>query len=1012
MNATIELTPELMAGFLDEAREHLAALNTHLMAFEKSAESGPILFDQDDDRQRMTEMFRAAHSLKGLSATFGFGEINQLTHRMETLFDEARNGRRAFDAETLSRLLGCVGVLEELVVQLESPDGPAPDAEKAMHDMEQLMAQAPTAATPTPPGPSAAAPAANAGAAAPTPAGAAPAMPESLLGDAELRKLFIESTREAVEELNGKLLQLEQAADDVLLNEAFRVAHNLKGACGAAGLSDVTRLTHEMESRFDQLRNKQLSLSDGLMSAFFAVADRIGEVVEQVKSDRYAAWSDDEISAIFAPGAAPTPSATTAPTSSGTTANPSEPAAAQSESESAGDAPEQLLPGCAAPADLVRQAGHGYFVRVTFAPEPTDVDFQDLLILNRLKMVGDVLWTSVDLSGGDRGSAAEVDFLVAASDAADLQIETIVAQLRAFKPKDVFIQVFDALYLGDSTNTATPPAVISTAAATPDAPKAPAADATTAVARETAKAPAQSPVAPVAANAARAPATSGGPAASGAPTDAARKPATPTSTATIRVDVERLDQLMNLGGELVINRARFTQMARDLRTLFEGKDVTYVADDVAAQLAQTTVEARALAEGHPAFAGLVDRLASMSAEFAVVHGIVRRVHESRTVMHSFDEAVNTLGRISEGLQKRIMDTRMVPVGPLFQRFNRMVRDIAKELGKKIDFETIGEQTEMDKKMIDDLADPLTHMVRNSADHGIERPEDRVAAGKSATARIVLAAYHQGNNICIEVRDDGKGIDLQRVREKLLERELASEAQIAQMSDRELVQYVFHPGFSTAQQVSDLSGRGMGMDIVKTKIANLNGTVEIDTRPGQGTTVTIRLPLTMAIINALQTRIGGEVYCLPLETVAEIVTLQRSVIRSVQGQQVARIRDSVIPIYMIEDLMQVPQPELRTACRDAAEWTIVIISAGGQRMGLVVDFLIGQEDVVIKSLAENFRNVVGVSGATIMGDGRVSLILDVSQLMNGRAARGADGGARPAPRGARTESSTSGAGATA
>ena len=307
-------------------------------------------------------------------------------------------------------------------------------------------------------------------------------------------------------------------------------------------------------------------------------------------------------------------------------------------------------------------------------------------------------------------------------------------------------------------------------------------------------------------------------------------------------------------------------------------------------------------------------------------------------MNDFGEALHSLNRVSEGIQKRIMETRMVSIGPLFQRFRRVVRDIAKATGKDVDLVLHGEATELDKRMIDELGDPLTHMIRNSVDHGIEGPQDRIKAGKTPLAKITLNAFHCGRHICIEVKDDGRGVNTEAVRKKILERQMATAAEVERMSDKELVQYIFKPGFSTAEKVTDLSGRGMGMDIVMSKLDAINGTVEVESVSGVGCTVTIKLPLTMAIITAIIARIGKGVYAIPLETVAEIIAVPQSEIGYIQRRRVIRVRDRVIPIALFEQIFQCGAAELRTRCKH------------DQSITLVVWLILGANSVALASLA--------------------------------------------------------------
>jgi two-component system chemotaxis sensor kinase CheA len=416
-----------------------------------------------------------------------------------------------------------------------------------------------------------------------------------------------------------------------------------------------------------------------------------------------------------------------------------------------------------------------------------------------------------------------------------------------------------------------------------------------------------------------------------------------------------------------------------------------------------------------------------------IHGHVRRIQneleplrrdlecssQAHDYMEDLFEAIHQLGRVSDGIQQSVMDTRMVPIGPLFARFKRVVRDITRSTGKKARLEIRGENTELDKRMIDELGDPLVHLVRNSVDHGIESPETREAAGKPPEGTVTLDAFHRGNSIVIEVRDDGKGLDADRILRKCLEKGLLTKADAEKMTPQQIYQMIWEPGLSTAEKVTEVSGRGMGMDIVKSKIEELSGTVDISSVPGQGTTITLKLPLTLAILPSLMVEIRGDVFAIPLEAVVEIVSVARNQLNSVQGRQMARVRGRVVSLLRLGDLLAFhgdgarrgsPDPaealteglqgfgspavepcagsgDPRTARGDGVarksasqETTLVIVGEAGDEVGLAVDRVIGEEDVVIKSIAENYENVRGIAGASILGDGRVSLILDIAALV--------------------------------
>jgi two-component system chemotaxis sensor kinase CheA len=322
---------------------------------------------------------------------------------------------------------------------------------------------------------------------------------------------------------------------------------------------------------------------------------------------------------------------------------------------------------------------------------------------------------------------------------------------------------------------------------------------------------------------------------------------------------------------------------------------------------------------------------------------------------------------------------MVPIGPLFTRFKRVVRDITRVNGKSVRLIISGEKTELDKRMIDELGDPLIHMVRNSVDHGIELPEERQAKGKPCEGTVTLDAFHRGNSIFIQVTDDGKGLDPDKILRKALEKGLVTEADAEKMSPHQIFQLIWEPGLSTAEKVTEVSGRGMGMDIVKSKIEDINGTVDLDSTPGQGTRLTIKLPLTLAILPSLMVEVESDIFALPMESVVEIVRVGRRDLTTIQGLWTARIRGRVISLVSLGEVFSWNRPT-RPLSFDG-ETTLVVVGEAGQEIGLAVDRVLGEEDVVIKSMAENYQNVAGIAGASILGDGRVSLILDTSALID-------------------------------
>ena len=380
--------------------------------------------------------------------------------------------------------------------------------------------------------------------------------------------------------------------------------------------------------------------------------------------------------------------------------------------------------------------------------------------------------------------------------------------------------------------------------------------------------------------------------------------------ALLRVDAEKLDSLLNLVGELVINKTRLQQI------------------------------------------GLSNQLQELS------------------------EAIEQMDRVTTDLQGVVMKLRMVPVGQVFNRFPRMVRDLSHSLGKEINLIIQGEETELDRTVIDEIGDPLVHLLRNSIDHGIEKPADRTAAGKNPVGEIRLIARHEGNHVLLLVSDDGKGLKAEAIKQKALEKGLVSKAELDAMDPSDVMRLIFMSGFSTAETVTDVSGRGVGMDVVRTKIEALGGTLELDSTPGQGTRVRIRLPLTLAIIQALLIQVQAETYAIPLGSIDSTINIVPADIRTIQQQEVILLRGQIIPLVRLGRRLGVEQSN---DFGDEQELYVVIVQSGDNKIGLLVDSLVGQQEIVIKSLGTILTGIKQIAGATILGDGQVVLILDVNAL---------------------------------
>lgn len=387
---------------------------------------------------------------------------------------------------------------------------------------------------------------------------------------------------------------------------------------------------------------------------------------------------------------------------------------------------------------------------------------------------------------------------------------------------------------------------------------------------------------------------------------------------TVRVDVKRLDHLMNLIGELVLGKNRLIRIYGDVEERYDGEKF----------------------------------------------------------LEELNQVVSSISTVTTDLQLAVMKTRMLPVGKVFSKFPRMVRDLSRELGKNIDLIISGEETELDKSIVEEIGDPLIHIIRNSCDHGIEVPDVRTANGKSEVGKVELKAYNEGNHIVIEIKDDGKGLDAEMLKKKAIEKGLINERDAESMSEKEAFGIIFRPGFSTAASITNVSGRGVGMDVVKTNVEKLNGIIEIDSEKGVGTTQKLKIPLTLAIMQALLVGVQEEYYAIPLSSVLETVRVSQEEIYTVDGKSVLRLRDEVLSLVRLADIFKVD-----SVLESLNEVYVVIIGLAEQKIGVIVDYLIGQEEVVIKSLGYYLKGTEGIAGATVRGDGKITLIADVAAMMD-------------------------------
>ena len=690
-------------------------------------------------------------------------------------------------------------------------------------------------------------------------------------------QVFFEEAGENLDRMEQQLLAIDiEAADDEELNSIFRCAHSVKGGAATFGFADVAELTHQMETLLDRLRRHELEPTAPMVDVLLQSGDALRS---QLARHQGAGGDPVDTSELLMKIRALV---------SGQALPASAPAAviAKPASVLASTPVETTVPATSA-AKLAR----GLELRVGPLNDPKDAD-------NLVDLFNEIvdLGTIEPLDGGQASDGVRRFKVVTTSsdeDLLDLFTFHVAREQVALLPLTAGFGFHDGAPGAPPVENPPDPGF----GFFDDAPGAPG---------STATANGSSP-APSGASSA----TESNPV---APTRAAGKtekaPAAALESSTLRVSVEKVDQLINLVGELVITQAMLAQNSKQIDT------------------------------------GLYQQLAAGLAD---------------------------LDRNTRDLQESVMSIRMIPMSMVFSRFPRMLRDLAAKLGKKVDFVTQGEATELDKGLVEKITDPLTHLVRNSCDHGIEMPADRLAKGKPETGTITLAASHQGGSIVIEVRDDGRGLSREKLLRKARERGIDAPDS---MTDSEVWNLIFAPGFSTADVVTDVSGRGVGMDVVKKNITALGGTVDIESAEGYGMRVSVRLPLTLAIMDGMSVGIGDEVYILPLSSVIESFQVHEHTIKTVGGTgRVVEVRGDYMPVIDLERLFHVPR-----GGEEKTTSIMVVVEAEGGRVAMLVDELLGQQQVVVKNLEANYRKVDDVSGATIMGDGRVALILDVGSLV--------------------------------
>lgn len=685
-------------------------------------------------------------------------------------------------------------------------------------------------------------------------------------------EIFIDESNEHLESLSDQLMILEKEPDNSdTINEIFRAAHSLKGMAGTMGYKRMQNLTHNMENAFSEVRNGNVKVNSALVDVLFQCLDALQAYVSNIQQYQDEGTEDnkaisDALNAFVASGG-----------------KSLEPEVKQDNTQAADTASADdnfvfAEHEIKAVNEALKRGMHAYKIRVSVDENCILKAARAFLVFKNLEGHGDVIKSEPSVQDIE-DEKFDFDFTIAivTEESADQITKIIksVSEIKSAVAEELSAFPAETESQPNEENTASAAAVKETTVEKKAAPSA----------------------------------------SKNSPSNGTNAAKTKPVGHTVRVDIEKLDVLMNLVSELIIAKN-----------------------------------------------GLVSATSTDDGE-------------SSNVNQNFNEQIEYLERVTTNLHESVMKVRMMPIETVVSRFPRMIRDLSKKLGKKMELYMSGEDTELDRTVIDEIGDPLMHLLRNSADHGLESAEVRKERGKSEVGSIFLDAYQDGNNVVIEVRDDGAGIDVEKVKNKALAKGTITEDQAALMSDKEIIDLLFKPSFSTAEKVTDVSGRGVGLDVVKSKIEALGGDVEVKTVYGQGSTFIIRLPLTLAIIQALMVRLGDEKYAISLGSIQTIEDIPVSEIKYVHAKEVIHLRGNVIPLIRLRDVLEVPGEH-----EEQENITVVIVSKGDKQAGLVVDSLIGQMEIVIKSLGKYISINKMISGATILGDGSVALIIDANALV--------------------------------
>ena len=689
-------------------------------------------------------------------------------------------------------------------------------------------------------------------------------------------EIFMDETKEHLQNLNTQILELEQDPENMdTINEIFRAAHSLKGMAGTMGFKRMQNLTHDMENVFSEVRSGNIKVQPDMIDVLFQCLDALEEYSNNIQETADEGTNDNEplikklndILTANKPGAAEAKPAEAA--------KPAESAPVASSSESTEKWNDIVLDDSQISVikEAQKQGKKVYGINVVIQETCILKAARAFLVFKAVEEKGEIIVSNPSAQDvEDERFDHDFTLLVISDGTLDdvINAANSVSEIAKVTGAEIVLEKTKNYHAADDAGKNSPA----------EAGKASAAD-------------------------------SKQKAAPAAKTEKKQTPGKPIVNRTVRVDIEKLDVLMNLVSELIIAK----------------------------------------------------------------NSLVAASGQEREANSGFNEHIEYLESVTTNLHESVMKVRMVPIESVVNKFPRMIRDLSKSLNKKMELYMTGEETELDRTVVDEIGDPLMHLLRNAADHGLESAEVRAQRGKSAEGSIFLDAYQDGNNVVIEVRDDGNGIDVEAVKKKALERNVITPEQASNMTDKEIINLLFLPSFSTSEKVTDISGRGVGLDVVRSKIESLSGEVEVKSQLGVGSTWTIRLPLTLAIIQALMVIVGGEKYAISLGSIQTIEDIAPEEVKLVENKEVINLRGTVIPLIRLPKVL-----DIESTGSEDENLVVVIVKKGDKMAGLVIDELIGQQEIVIKSLGKYIKQCKFISGATILGDGEIALILDANALI--------------------------------